>query len=115
MRKFLIVSCFVLASCAAKKTTPVADSAATQPKKSEVKEAPAGSENKEPTLARAICSKGRDSRTIEVLKSGSGCRVVYTKFGAAKEMAVAKNGAQYCTEVKDKIQTHLTGVGFHCE
>lgn len=115
MRIILIISFLVLASCSSKKTTPAAESSAPKPKTSEEIITAVETKKSETSISLMKCSKEKDERTVDILSEGKGCKVTYTKFGAAKDMANAKNGTQYCLEVKDKIRTHLTGVGFHCE
>lgn len=58
---------------------------------------------------------GDDTRTIAVVKEGSGCKVDYTKAGSTQTIASANADFSYCQEKSDKVRANLEGAGFKCE
>ncbi|MEZ4872267.1 MAG: hypothetical protein R2827_08485 [Bdellovibrionales bacterium] len=60
------------------------------------------------------CAQGDDKRSIEVIKTNSGCEVAYVKFGETKTVASSVNGTEHCESVQQKMKTNLTSAGFTC-
>lgn len=62
------------------------------------------------------CSKGKDERTLSVVKpEAGGCEVSYSKFGEAQTVASAKGDASYCESVVAKIKGNLETSGYTCQ
>lgn len=68
------------------------------------------------SAATFTCTTGSDERKVEVVKANaSECEVYYTKNGNKTRIAHAKYGAQYCSEVANRVKTNLEGAGFTCQ
>lgn len=56
-----------------------------------------------------------DVRRISIVRAEDKlCSVIYEKNGQQTEVAWANNIADYCVEVKDRMQNKLAGAGFTC-
>lgn len=67
-------------------------------------------------LAEAItCESKGDTRKLEIIAEGEGCKLDYTKAGAATTVATQKKGDEKCKEVSDKIKAKLEAAGYVCK
>lgn len=105
----VIISMFFLGACAsnqAVETTDVKAKAVTAKK---------GEKRVETAKKGGVkCSLPKDERLIEVKKSGSGCEVMYTKFGKTNSVAQSAFGVAHCEKVQNRMKDKLSSAGFSC-
>lgn len=99
-----------LAGCASaqKQKAPEAKPAATAA-------APEAKAAAAPAGEKLACTKGTETRTLEIVKKGAGCGLSYEKGGKAKIVAKASHGEKHCVESKDKIRAKLEAAGYKCQ
>ncbi len=63
------------------------------------------------------CTAGQDKRVISLLErtDDRGWGVTYTKFGATKTIAIARNDKSFCEEIVSRVKGTLQGAGFQCD
>jgi hypothetical protein len=66
-------------------------------------------------LKKISCTKGKEVRTLEVVKKGAGCALAYTKAEQTTDVATSNSGTKHCMKVKKKIKANLEKSGYHCE
>jgi hypothetical protein len=66
-------------------------------------------------INKATCTKGTDSRELEIVAKGDGHVVSYTKAGEAKEVGNCSMDKKKCQAVFDQIKSKLEGAGFACK
>ncbi len=64
--------------------------------------------------AKAECTHGKDVRTLEVVKSGQGCELNYTKMGNTNKAATSVKGSTYCHTIFERIKGNLEKSGYKC-
>ncbi|MCB0410968.1 MAG: hypothetical protein KDD22_00475 [Bdellovibrionales bacterium] len=65
-------------------------------------------------LGSVTCETASDKRQIEVVKSGEGCELKYTKFGNEEVIATSASGTSHCEKIADRIKNNLIEAGFKC-
>lgn len=63
---------------------------------------------------KLACSKGRESRMLEILKKASGCELKYTKAGRSSFISSSARGKKHCESSKAKLREKLEKAGFLC-
>ena len=106
MKYYVVLAVFALAACAGgeKKSTENPPLAAPVVQKPDPK----------PESTKLSCAKGDETRTLEVIKTLSGCTLNYTKRGKIEAAASSTHGTQHCEKSKDKIRATLEKSGFQC-
>ncbi len=66
-------------------------------------------------INKATCSKGSDTRELEIVAKGDGHVVSYTKAGEVKEVATCSMTKTKCQAVFDQIKSKLESLGFTCK
>lgn len=96
--KSAICALFIFASAHAAETTPVVAT-----------ESPAEMINK------ATCTKGSETRELEITARGDGHTVTYTKGGATKDVGSCSMKKEKCQAVFDGLKANLEKAGFVCK
>ncbi len=65
-------------------------------------------------INKATCTKGTDTRELEIVAKGEGHVVSYTKAGAAKEVGQCSMNKAKCEAVFEQIKASLEKAGFAC-
>lgn len=111
----VVAALFIVGCSSANKTTttqPAAESAQKSGKKDA--KSSKSTQNASTSGSGVECKNGSDVRKLEILKSGSGCQLAYSKFGETSNIASAANGTEYCETVSKRIQGKLADAGFTC-
>lgn len=66
-------------------------------------------------INKATCTKGAETRELEITAKGEGHTVTYTKGGAAKEVGACSTNKDKCQAVFDNLKTNLEKAGFTCK
>lgn len=123
MKISLLIAALFVVSCASNSSKKM-ESKPVEAKKSEVKETAENEVKKveeapkkvvAPSEGAKACNLGSDERVIDNKQVGSGCEVVYTKFGESNVVADAKNDLDFCQEIQDRIVSKLETAGFTCK
>lgn len=61
------------------------------------------------------CTKGSDTRTLEIVKKGAGCALEYDKSGKKSDVSTSTHGTAHCKASQKKIRTKLEHSGYKCE
>jgi hypothetical protein len=111
MQWIMILTALSMAGCASAKKQPEAHApaATASSKVSQTGEATGMSD-----LTKLSCTRGQETRTLEVVKKDSGCSLDYTKGGKMKAAASSSHGTQHCVDTQKKIQKKLEQAGFKC-
>lgn len=64
--------------------------------------------------AKVTCSKGKETRLLEIVKKGKGCAFAYTKFGKTNEAATSSHGLKHCRDSQKKVRSKLESAGYAC-
>ena len=64
---------------------------------------------------KVTCTKGEETRLLEVVKKGNGCSFAYTKSGKTKEAATSSHGIKHCQASQKKVQSKLESAGYVCK
>lgn len=109
----LLVSCdYFKHQQAAKTNTPQQASLAPQAMQAA---APPIAPSAEADLAKLSCSKGKEARTLQIIKKDSGCLLEYTKAGKMTSAAKATDGGlKHCIDSEKRIRNKLEGSGYNC-
>jgi|SRR6185437_15530724 len=65
-------------------------------------------------LEKVSCTKKQDTRVLDIIKDGPGCKLNYEKFGKTSAVATSMRGMKHCISSQKKIRTHLEHYGFKC-
>lgn len=60
------------------------------------------------------CTQGQETRTVQVLKNGSGCQLEYVRGGQSTFPANAKYGTNFCQQKMEQIKKNLETAGYNC-
>ncbi|MBS1960642.1 MAG: hypothetical protein JST04_00390 [Bdellovibrionales bacterium] len=66
-------------------------------------------------INKATCTKGAETRELEITAKGEGHTVTYTKKGTAKEVGTCSTNKEKCQAVFDNLKTNLEKAGFACK
>jgi len=61
------------------------------------------------------CTKGSDTRVLEVVSKDKGCVLNYTKAGKETAAASSSHSVEHCEKSKDKISKKLVAAGYQCQ
>lgn len=61
------------------------------------------------------CTKGSDTRVLEVVSKDKGCVLNYTKAGKETAAASSSHSVEHCEKSKDKISKKLIAAGYQCQ
>lgn len=64
---------------------------------------------------KLTCAKGKESRTLEIVKMDSGCELKYTKSGKSSTFANSAHGNKRCETSESKLRAKLEKSGFQCK
>lgn len=65
--------------------------------------------------SKVTCTRGKDSRMLEVQAKSKGCDLAYTKFGKEKTVASSSHDLGYCHKVMKRIEGKLKTAKFVCQ
>lgn len=105
MKFFALLAVIALVGCASKKTEPAPAPAAPAPV---VQTAPVNAN-------KLSCTKGSETRTLEVVSKDKGCALNYTKAGKETVAASSVHGTSHCDQSKTKISKKLEAAGYQCK
>ena len=90
---------------------------AQEAKVEEKSEAKIQTEAKEEVKSNDVvtCELKGETRKLEILADGEGCKLEYTKTGATTTIATQKKGHEKCKEVSDKTKGKLEASGYTCK
>jgi hypothetical protein len=60
------------------------------------------------------CSKGSETRVLEIEKKDQGCSLAYTKAGKTTSIASSTKNEKHCVASQKKIRTKLENAGYKC-
>jgi hypothetical protein len=66
-------------------------------------------------VERRTCRREKDERLLEVLPTGRGCELEYTKGGITEKKARSVASVELCQKALHRISDRLEQSGFRCE
>lgn len=66
-------------------------------------------------VEKLACSKGNESRTLEVIRKAAGCELKYTKAGKSSFISNSAHGKKHCEQSQTKLREKLEKAGFQCD
>ena len=109
MKRFLILAVIGLAGCTTTKNGPAPSS--PPPQISTASSSALATPAAAPDLEVLSCTKGKETRKLQVSKKTSGCSLEYTKFGKTNSPASSTHGIKHCVDSKEKVRKHLEASG----
>lgn len=103
------------AKVSAKKTSSKKDASKKVTKTPKQKQAPSKEAAPVTIGQTTTCSKGADVRILEIQNKGTGCVLMYTKAGVAKNTAQSANSDALCKKVAGNIRKTLEASGYVCQ
>ena len=76
---------------------------------------PAFAEEPSEMINKVTCTKGKDSRELEIVAKGTGHVATYTRDGKATEVATCSLTKEKCQAVFDQIRVNLEKTDFDCK
>jgi hypothetical protein len=113
MKYVALIATMALIACASSKKNT--STAATTPVAAAPAAATASPAKQDKGASLMSCTRGEDTRLLQVALKDKGCVLDYTKAGKEAAVASSSKGTEHCDKSKEKIAKKLEAAGFACK
>lgn len=105
-----ILTLATMVGCSTAKKNTTAEPAKPATKNGKAETIPGGA-----STTSTICSIKSETRTIEIVPDGKGCKTIYTKSGTPNTVGTGRNGTISCEKIAEKVKGNLEAAGYKCK
>ena len=115
MKRITILTFLAVAGCVGTKNQPAAATHNNTPSMKNPSKAVTLISSSIAGPMKVLCTKGSETRSLDVVKKRSGCALDYEKYGKTLAVASSSHALKHCQESQNKIKSKLAQAGFKCE